>query len=87
MSKGTLGGSSNRFFTEQGPSPLEATVGPEDAQGGEDLYFANIEDRWDVRFTVTGATSLSLVYQQPFTVYYRLYYLDPAPESASALPP
>lgn len=77
---------SSRFFTLEGASPLEIVLGPEDAQAGEPYYFANIEETWPARFTVTGSWEGSVVYQQPFTVYYDLYYNEPAPEGASALP-
>ncbi len=77
---------SNRFFTLAGPPVLETTIGPEDAEAGEELYFDKIEEAWDVRFTVTASDSGIFVYQQPFKVYYDLYYREPAPEGASALP-
>lgn len=76
----------NRFFTLDGASPLQAVVGPEGAEGGENLYFDQIDEPWDVRFTVTASESGNFVYQQPFTVYYDLYYWDPAPDGVSALP-
>lgn len=76
----------NRFFTLDGPPVLETTLGPQDAEGGEELYFDMIDDTWEVRFTVTASASGNFVYQQPFKVYYDLYYREPAPDGASALP-
>jgi hypothetical protein len=87
MTKGQSNSPENRFFTLSGKSPLEARLGPEEAVGGEPLYFDKIEaDGWEVRFVATAGNSGNVVYQQPFTVYYRLYYLEPAPEGASVLP-
>lgn len=88
MSKGPFIDSreTNRFFSLNGDSPLEVTVGPEGAQGGEDLYFGQIDEEWEAEFTVTASSSGGFAYQQPFTVHYEFHYWDPAPDGASALP-
>ncbi len=74
------------FFRIDAGSPIEARIGPEDASSGEELYFENIEDSWDTEFQVWAGGTPNVVYQQPFTVWYDLYYWEEAPEGASALP-
>jgi hypothetical protein len=76
----------NRFFDVMGKSPIEKTLGPEDAEAGPHLYFENIEETWGGRFRVWVGGDANVVYQQPFSVYYQLHYLEPAPPGTSALP-
>lgn len=74
------------FFRIDAESPIEVTIGPEDARDGEDLYFENIESAWTTEFQVWAGGTPNVVYQQPFTVWYDLYYWEEAQEGASALP-
>lgn len=86
LTKGPGTAQATRFFVIEGPSPLEIVLGPDDPDGGENLHFDKIDEPWDVEFTVTGSSQGSVVYQQPFTVHYELYYNEPASEEASAIP-
>jgi hypothetical protein len=90
MTKGTSAQSpdeGNAFFLLEGAPALEIALGPEDAIAGEGHYFTAIEEEWDVIYSVwAGGEYANVVYQQPFSVYYQLHYLEPAPPGASALP-
>lgn len=74
------------FFRIDAEPPIEVTIGPEDASSGEDLYFENIESTWNTQFQVWAGGTPNVVYQQPFSVWYDLYYWEEAPDGASALP-
>jgi hypothetical protein len=48
--------------------------------------FDNLEDNLELMFRIFAGGMMNIVYQQQFTVYYDLYYWEPAPEDATALP-
>lgn len=80
-----------RYVAEEGASPLQWRV---DAGDVEENYpssvhqydFNNVEGSLDLMYRVFAGGDLNVVVQQPFTVHWDLYYGEPAPEDASALP-
>ncbi len=73
--------------SEVGTSPIEWRMDLDDfedaSQGWDEQHE---DDSWKLSFVVRPAQVPSIVYQQQFTVYYHLHYLDSAPDTFSALP-
>ncbi len=66
-----------------GESPIEYRV---DADGEGSHDFEDIEGTWDLEWLVWAGGTANVIYEQTFTVYWREYYWEHAPEGATALP-
>lgn len=73
-----------QYARVEGLSPLEWRVDAGDV--GDEYDFENVSGSMGLQYRVFAGGELNVVYQQPFTVYWDLYYLLPAPDDASALP-
>lgn len=74
----------HEYVTASGPPPVELHI---NATQGSQHDFTNIEDEpWDLRIHVRPGGTLSLAYQQPFSVWYEMHHWEEAPEDATALP-
>lgn len=86
-----MSGSPPRYVDDQGGSPLQWRVDAGFVEGNypDHLHqydFNNVEGSLDLQFRVFAGGDLNVVVDQPFTIYWDLYYGEPAPEDASALP-
>jgi hypothetical protein len=77
-------GNSCTYAHVRGPPALESAI--DDRTGPSDYQFQNLTKEQRITVRVWPDGSPNLVYQQPFTMYFRLHYLAPAPEGATALP-
>lgn len=78
------GSSNHRYMTLQGGSPLEGRLDTQEIEA--DFDGLEEDDHWTIGFSVWAGSSVNVIYQQPFTIYYELHYWEPAPEEARAGP-
>lgn len=73
--------------SEVGGSPIEWSMDLDDFEDASQGWDEQHEgETWTLSFVVVPAQVPSVVYQQKFTVYYHLHYLDSAPDGFSAVP-
>lgn len=89
--------SAPQYTRQDGPSPVEFRVDSghvednydEEDDEGHNLHqydFKNVEEELELQYRVFAGGDVNVVYQQQFTIHWKLYYWEAAPEDASALP-
>lgn len=73
------------YADEQGASPIEFRL--DAGETGDENDFENIDDHWELRFSVRPTAQYGIVKNQSFQVDYNLYYHEHAPESDPSPPP
>lgn len=80
-----------RYVQAEGYSPIEFRVDAGYVKANMDpefheYDFDNVENSLGLAYRIFAGGLANVVYQQQFTVYWDLYYWEPAPPGASALP-
>lgn len=77
-----LNACSQQYASAEGESPL---IFHASSPGGE-WAFEAVEEEREIRYRVFPSFDMNVYYQQPFTVYYHLFYHEAAPEDYDPIP-